>query len=215
MIKGDQRDSRRQAILWDLEELTATKMSGASGENDPEETATPGAASGSSLSGHGERGGRGGHGCRGGRGGMKVSFQQTEGETKEDRDRRGRSATAPLVQSSSSNPPPSPVRKSVVLRAKELVRQRKIRPLGAVVTGTRTNVIRSKMGRNTSHTLYRVTIRGIMNGSGVGGDDITYRVMWDVERRYSDFIRLREILMTTLEKKERKNNDNYRSTIIL
>jgi hypothetical protein len=43
-----------------------------------------------------------------------------------------------------------------------------------------------------------VTLRGVIEGS----DETTYRVMWDVERRYSDFVRLRDILMTTLQSKD-------------
>ena len=217
MIKGDQRDARRQAIQWDMEDLvaTATNMSGgdsksgASSDNNSISRNVMSGRGGTHGGTHGDTHGGMHGGTQGGRKGgeMKVSFQQMQGETKEtketkDRDhRRGRSATAPLVlqlSSTSSNLPLSPVRKSVVLRAKELVRRRRICPLDAVIVDARTNVVRSNRGRKSSHTLYRVTLRGVMEGS----DETTYRVMWDVERRYSDFVRLRDILMTTLQSKD-------------
>ena len=195
MVKGDQRDARRQAIQWDMEDLvtTATNMNGGDSKSE--------ASSGTQGGTHG--GTQGDRKC----GEMKVSFQQTQEETKEmkrtkDRDhRRGRSATAPLVLQSASTPSNLSlplVRKSAVLRAKELVRRRRICPLDAVIVDARTNVVRSKRGRKSSHTLYRVTLRGVIEGS----DETTYRVMWDVERRYSDFVRLRDILMTTLQSKD-------------
>ena len=180
-------DARRQAVLWDLEDHVLElsnrnrKSSHGPGSN----------GTNSNDSNDSNEGNNGGNGSN--RGETKSHYGVHS---------RKRSSTAPsgevLANASSFT---APVRKGIVLRAKEKVRQRRLKPMGISISNSRTSTVRSKMGRKSTYTMYRVTVKSVMAMDGVGSGGVKeYMVTWDVERRYSDFVRLRGILTTTLAK---------------
>ena len=190
VINGDHRDARRQAILWDLEDIIGKNNNNNNNNNAATiNTGETKANSGNSNDTHNSNDSN-----------QQVSL----------RHRRKRSQTAPtskVPQLFSSSSIVSTVRKSIVLRAKEKIRRRKCTPTSAAVVDSRTCTVRVQMNRRKSkHTLYTITVRSTMtksqrNNQFSNDSDVSasiYNVIWDVERRYSDFVRLRGILNTAL-----------------
>jgi hypothetical protein len=162
---GDQKDARRQAILWDLEDhiIDISKRNGHSS------TAAASAHDNNNVN---------------------------NGETTE-KGGRIRSSTAPQTPSLNSSilSMTSVVRKDIVLRAKHKVRKRNILPIKIVINSSRNVIERNKMGRKKAHTVYCVIVHGEMM-LNVRNKLSKYIVIWNVERRYSDFVKLRGILKT-------------------